>query len=48
MKRDFEFFLKMHEKRIYFQIYRLKIPPVLIEAFYSEGVLGDRCIRVGR
>lgn len=38
MDRDFETFLKTHERRIHFQISRLNIPHTVYDEFYAEGV----------
>ena len=39
MKVDFNEFFQTHERRIYFQIQRLRIPRDLYDEFYAEGIL---------
>ncbi len=39
MKDDFNEFFQTHERRIYYQMQRLRIPRDLYEEFYAEGIL---------
>jgi len=39
MENDFEAFLKMHERRIHFQIHRLGIHSNWYDEFYTEGIV---------